>query len=519
MKQVTVTVLWATLLVLQPSVSGEDSLQYILRTIDYLISVKPGVFSVVFYDAAGPDDSRDGIFDNLVKSPRLNHVVKFVIGGSYRGEFDKLPTDPTIVVLNAGNDSKYLQSNETVTSMKSTLNLFSSTTRLLVFVDQSSQAAVQETIYWSSYTASVFMDSATQYVRFCNGLFCWNWPGLGHPMYLFDAGFRAMRGRNISYTGRGNFGFYWNVHWLKETARYLRTDVVEIEHNCTEPRSGSLLYKCLKELEVKIGLKIDVTFNYVWALLLTILVSSEFVRHLCPTHFNNDPILLVVCGFERRNLHQAGRLEKICFLSMIILMFFMSSAFETKILSLMASKPAIQRIKTLADLLKSDVKFYFDVEANPHYKERMIIGDRIFQGDELIHSETIPGVGTLCRKEFVQLLEQIAFDYERNQPFYVVLDYEYYDSPECIDTVWRFIYRQTFITMHGWLVQAGLMEKWKQQWMDKMRSEHIGRRYREDTRFKADLSFDDIKPAWVLLMAGLGISLVTVLAEHGKHVH
>lgn len=200
---------------------------------------------------------------------------------------------------------------------------------------------------------------------------------------------------------------------------------------------------------------------------------------------------------------------------MIILMFFMSSAFETKILSLMASKPAIQRIKTLADLLKSDVKFYFDVEANPHYKERMIIGDRIFQGDELIYSETIPGVGTLCRKEFVQLLEQIAFDSERNQPFYVVLDYEYYDSPECIDTVWRFIYRQTFITMHGWLVQAGLMEKWKQQWMDKMRSEHIGRRYREDTRFKADLSFDDIKPAWVLLMAGLGISLVTVLAEHG----
>ncbi|EDS29781.1 conserved hypothetical protein [Culex quinquefasciatus] len=79
--------LW-TLLALLPLVTltfSEPSLEYILRTIDYLISVKPGVFSVVFYDAAGPDDSGNGIFDELMKSPRLNHVVKYAIASIHPG--------------------------------------------------------------------------------------------------------------------------------------------------------------------------------------------------------------------------------------------------------------------------------------------------------------------------------------------------------------------------------------------------------------------------------------------------
>uniref|UniRef100_A0A8D8BZQ6 (northern house mosquito) hypothetical protein n=1 Tax=Culex pipiens TaxID=7175 RepID=A0A8D8BZQ6_CULPI len=86
--------------------------------------------------------------------------------------------------------------------------------------------------------------------------------------------------------------------------------------------------------------------------------------------------------------------------------------------------------------------------------------------------------------------------------------------PECYETTPRFILQKTFRTIHGWLVEAGLIKQWKQQWMRKVRSEHIGRRYREDTRYKADLSFDDIEPAWMALVAGLAIGLITFLVEY-----
>ncbi|EDS32074.1 conserved hypothetical protein [Culex quinquefasciatus] len=223
---------------------------------------------------------------------------------------------------------------------------------------------------------------------------------------------------------------------------------------------------------------------------------------------------LVICGFERHDLHRAGRWEKTVFLALIILMFFLTNAFETKIVSLMTSKPSIQRIKTLTDLFQSDVKFRYDLENSPHLADDLVVGPLIVQGETPDHGETFPGVGMLCLSEWCEITQEISFDYERMQPFYVLLDYESLDLPECYPTGHRFIFAETFRTMHSTLTEAGLFILWKRQWSAELRSAYSGRRPREDAQKNAYLSFDDMQPAWMALGIGMGISLFVFLTEY-----
>ncbi|KAL1402941.1 hypothetical protein pipiens_005863 [Culex pipiens pipiens] len=113
---------------------------------------------------------------------------------------------------------------------------------------------------------------------------------------------------------------------------------------------------------------------HVWTLLLFVLSLAEAVRHVWPELFKNDPILLAVCGFERHNLHEAGRWEKIFLHSLIILMFLMKNAFETKIISLMVDKPSLQTATKLEDFDKYGLKFRYNLSEHPQSVNHTVIG-------------------------------------------------------------------------------------------------------------------------------------------------
>lgn len=366
-----------------------------------------------------------------------------------------------------------------------------------------------------------------------------------------------MTGVNITYYRdlRPLTDFDWNVRWVKEVASYLNTQASQYLTYC-DPLSGVALQKCLTEqkqqlsgvdikletmqmrpdtsrefaaLETSVPLYTKVAiprdrplnvaelmvmpFNWnVWLLLVLVLVFVEVMKLLFPNLFKNDPTLLVICGFERQSLHGAGSFEKILLFSLTILMFFASNAFESKMLSMMVSKPAIQRIKTMNDLLNSDIKFYADLEAYPSIASQSMFRKMFVQGSISVF-DTVPGVGLLVVEEVADILDLTAFDYERMEPWYVVLDITHQEGSEFFQTRWRYENLEIFRYVRSLLLEAGVVGFWKHVYRSIHRDMCIGRRHRVQIENKVDLDFDDMQPAWVALVIGLSVGWIAFLGE------
>lgn len=535
------------------------ALNYVLDTIEFLASEYFGVFSCVFYDISRRDPYNN-ILNQVLQSPRLSHVVKYVLNSSYQEEFyEQMPFHPTMLLIYPGNEIGHLERNDTIWNMTYTMKLFDPTTKVVVLVGPNRRVAkaMEDQIYWIRFASSAIMNILTMGVTLCNGVYCADLPQVPHPRYLFTLYAREMIGRKITFIlNEQAIPGYWNHKWVDETARYLQTDAVELPHNCVG--TGAEFKECMKRYKLdsyaadillasfavnrtrnfqeiytgipwfmKIAVPRDRPLNavelilmpftwHVWILLMIILALSEFVKRLFPKLFKNDPILLVVCGFERHNLHRAGLWEKTIFISLIIMMFFVSSAFETKIVSMMVSKPSIQRIKTLDDIVNSDVKFYADIEQCPELALNPVVGKLLVQAKQEMMYETIPNSAHMMETGWIELLNELSFDFERMQPFYVVLDDEYYGGNEMYLAKFRSPLREVFRFVHRNLVEAGLMNLWKRQWREEEIEWFSGRRIKMYLEDKRDLDFQDMEPAWIVLAVGLGVSGVVFSGEYFK---
>ncbi|XP_039446702.1 uncharacterized protein LOC120426073 [Culex pipiens pallens] len=547
---------------------NEEALSYVLRAIEYLASVHAGAFSCVLYDVA-PQHPFDNILEGILQAPRLEHVTKYVVNGSKaHPELDdidlgsKLSRKPLLLVLYIRKDFLSFANRGTKRNISNFFYEFDPTTKVLVLFEHGTRYVVQEImdlVQNIKFTYSVLLDIQTMAMVYDNGLHYRRLPKVPHPMFLFETGRRWMAGHKIRYISDPSGRCPWTILWLKETARYLHTEVYKIQHNCSIKSSDGFI-RCLKSLpngrgnfdlmlipgwitpynfkyyyqvitKIPVGMRIAVPrerpFNYaelilmpftglVWTVLVAVIVSSELVKHFYPEHFKNDPFLLAVCGFERHNLHQAGRWEKIIFLSLIIMMFFVTNAFETKIVSFMTNRPSPQRIKTLDDVLNSDVKFYADYESNPHFKRNFAIGKMLSQGTPPDPFDNTPGVGVIEQSDFVETIQKTVFDYERMQLFYVLVDYISFEGPEAYMANARSLFLEPFSTVHERLVEAGLFTYWERDWMATLHFDYSGLRPREDFSSKTDLNFDDLQLAWIVLAIGFGFALLGFLGEHGK---
>lgn len=94
----------------------------------------------------------------------------------------------------------------------------------------------------------------------------------------------------------------------------------------------------------------------VWIVLLVLFTILQAVYQLCPNILRNDPILLSICGYERYDLNKSAPLEKMILFPVIALMFVMTCAYESKLMSFIASRPTSRHIRTMQDLAKSNLK-------------------------------------------------------------------------------------------------------------------------------------------------------------------
>lgn len=528
------TVLVGSTLTYNPKV-----LELSLQILEHLAATEVGIFQCIFYDASAVNPFSI-VLDDLMRSPQLRYAVKTVVYRDYWN--DLFPKEPSVLLIYPGEHKD--QVNENVyQSFTHFLFLFNPATKVIVFVNyfdgypehsthfQLVSMKFKNVIFIDSYTAKIRVSSLTNVAEVTT---------VGNPKTLFDWHKRELHGGNITCVSDGISDP--TRHWITTTARYLNADVHEYKPQQGGPVEPDIyaeqflitdtnpalfrrvMITALETCSIMVprGRPLNAVelmlmpFSWqVWAVLLTILALSEITKHLAPNLFKNDPILLIVCGFERHNLHKAGPTEKIILLSLIIVMFFMSNAFETKIVSLMISKPSIQQIKSLADFDEHGLKFRYDLDVKPHAATHPVIGKYVVHGaDNNFATDYVPGFAVYVNHNSLDIRLRLAYDFERGQPFYVALDERYYDGIQAYRTASRSKLTEVFQFTYVALDEAGILGQWQRQSDDEAYNAYWGRRR---PRGKLDdetyLNIGDMLPAWMALAIGSCVSLVGFLGE------
>ncbi|KAL1398200.1 hypothetical protein pipiens_009157 [Culex pipiens pipiens] len=251
-----------------------------------------------------------------------------------------------------------------------------------------------------------------------------------------------------------------------------------------------------------------------WFLFFVGIIVIKLVSILVPNTFKNDPLLLPICGFERYDLNQAGRNEKVVMLSLIVLFFFISNAYETKIISLMSSKPRITLVTTLQDILDSKTPVKADYKLA--LKFPMFNSVYLYLNSSQTSEQQLDGTSVYLTNGFVgSLLVQraINWDYESNQPRYKVMEQKLAMGVGFYPVPVRSALKHHLGFVQKALFEAGFLARWRHQWIVLSNARYVATTP-EGVNPGADiLSFADLVPAWFVVLCGTVISGVGFVAE------
>ncbi|KAL1402589.1 hypothetical protein pipiens_006021 [Culex pipiens pipiens] len=112
-----------------------------------------------------------------------------------------------------------------------------------------------------------------------------------------------------------------------------------------------------------------------WILLIVLAIAGCLLMLRFPDLFQNDLILMPLCGFERQSLNQVSRFEKFILFPTIIITFILSSAYESKIIAYMTSFPHVPSPRTFEDLLQAGITV--QVESSTSYGVSNLTNNRL----------------------------------------------------------------------------------------------------------------------------------------------
>lgn len=375
------------------STKSLNTADYIVSVIEHLAKTDYGVPHCVFYGTLDRYPL-NGTLEKVLQSTRLESVTKTVItdGNLYMQSFE-LPPDPTLIIM----DGTVISQETPPFLMK-----FEPRTRVIMLYHQAVRVAEYEMyLTFLAYYNVVHLDEFNQRTVLVDIVERAVLKELPRPDRLFKQTLkRNMRGRPIRYCNIFTLPKkHILVRWVKDTATFMNTTIRAVINTCTD----GVLNLCYKEHLRKANVDVSLTehlspqiipnhfgilqtnvlfdrvllaprsplqmvqlltlpFSWqVWTTLILLLISVEVIHLAVPRTFRNEPILMVVCGFERYDLHKADRCEKMALFSLIVLLFFMSRAYETRLLSMMVSRPATRDINTIQDLVESGIRIKHDL--------------------------------------------------------------------------------------------------------------------------------------------------------------
>lgn len=517
-------------------------LDYPLEIISYLLEEHIGTFECIFWDIA----PNSPVLSALMHSHTLQYVTKYVVHGSYRSEL--LPANPSLLILHPGNIydlAPHIQSQD-IYRLLFTIN---PATKVFVFWNIHDvnvfpqmrwvlcQCKYNNVVFFDTSNKAVILSSLARYSVIEDDVV------KPHPKNSLKWFKDQLRGSTIYYDrGQNNAKYHPKHKWVMVTADYINGKALEYRKTKDGPTEADIFiersvafatmdehFRLFFEKTPEVGRVVVprgrslnaveimvLPFDWqVWTMLVVILVLAEVAKRFMPDVFQNDPVMLVVFGFERYNLHHAGRLERIVLQSLIVLMFFITNAFETKIVSLMVDRPSAPTAQKLNDFDKYGLKFRFDLDKNPNGINNSITGKYLVNGPKIELWETIPGFAKYITQDMADLVPKVSYDFERDQSWFVVLEERFLSDSILVHRVgFRSPYMRIFRFTHDALDESGIMRLWWRQASDKFWLETWDfRRPRGKLEEGKFLTFSDLLLAWIILAIGVCVSFLAFIAE------
>lgn len=506
----------------------------IISTIEKLAAREPGVPELVLYELA-LKKRFEGIFGDILRSSTLKLIPRYVIDRKIMLKYGEIPSEPLILLINAKdvpyNDNSILQ----------TLRAFNPNTKVVVVtkLETRNYAYIKRILELLSFYKVTFLNCGPQNN---NQLLASNVESLFYNYIR-----RKMDGKPIRYSSRDELEpLRTELRWIQETAIYLNTTLQQSNHSCSashyELQDECYFYQfesnnvdidcstysmltldasnfyCLlsnvpavkvivvPRLQRNVVELLLLPFNFeVWILLVVIFTAVEVLAFLRPTYFQNDPILLSICGFERRSLHQVNLRERTILITLILLMFIMSCAYEAKLLSMLVYRPVRPKINSLQSLVKSGIKIKTNTLLCPDN-----IRDNILEGIVTASNVTMFGIDMehayIFDKEISKVIISMYYDPKKRIQRYSVMDETLGSYVTAYVLSPRSPLMDAFRHTHNTFVESGIWNVWESKFLF-----HNITAY----NFITDeiLSFWDMVPAWLAFGFGCALSLLALLYE------
>lgn len=250
-----------------------------------------------------------------------------------------------------------------------------------------------------------------------------------------------------------------------------------------------------------------------WIVLTLILVLIEVINLIFPALFKNDPILLLVCGFEQYNLHHTSFREKASLLPLMVFFFLMCNAYETKIISFMMNKPSIGQIQTIQQLKDSGIKIKADLVGQPHLVNDSMLGPLFVQKEDYGRLDGVNAYlfTSLSAPRILATLSN--YDFKLRRPKYVLMNEKRFTTINMFWIGMSSSLAEMFAYTQKVFFESGLYMKWQEQFNDEeIRNDRalFQSAFFDDTIW---LTFEDLESTWAVLAIGLIFSLVVFVFE------
>ncbi|KXJ68917.1 hypothetical protein RP20_CCG001087 [Aedes albopictus] len=528
-----------------------ELLQYTISVVQYYQQQKPGQFKCMLYDLSAGTDN--GWIAQLLSSPQLDSVAKYVFDENVNiGHTGSYLYKQDLTVVYVGDRDlcrfqclfivreffSFLDSNSPLMVLLDTENfrVYGSIGSLLAILEFEKVTYIG-TKFKKVIQMGLFGTRARTMVHF------------PHPKDLIRSNIRNSNRRPIRYS---HIIQPWvpAIFWLKETASYLNTSTIYYSDICNTAEPTPV---CIQTLLAYIDISLDHvdTFHFyrmlfgvvpisrlilvpqgrpinaiemftkpfaweTWVVFLLTLALIATISLVSPTLFKNDPILLVVCGFERYSLHHASTKEKVLLLPMIVFFFLMFNAYGTKMIAFMTDKPSVGNIKTLNELAKSGLKITADLAIDKSLPNDSLLGSLMVHRPIGPDNANLDGTHAHLTTDLeATLLVSMSrnYDYKLHRPRYAII------NERKSTAVYGFVIgvKSPFLEILYYtqkvFFESGLFNRWHKQWEESylvMDRKNYKSREVEHTGM---LSFNDLVSLWMLLTIGLTVSVLIICLE------
>lgn len=386
------------------------------------------------------------------------------------------------------------------------------------------------------------------------GIPAWGMADYPHPKELIRSNIRNSHGRPIGYTWWFDT-WYPAKNWIIETAIYLNTSCQYHPGVCSKATQDYCWLYLVSVSYIDIALDQRLAREYTlysyktlfgvyslayvalvpqgrpynaiemftkpfagetWVVLLLTLILIILISKIFPTLFKNYPVLAVLCGFERYNLHHASAKGKFALLPMMILCFLVFNAYRSKLIAFMTDKQAFGNIKTLNELAKSDLRIKADLETDKSLANGTLLGSQMVHEPTINWGQQLDGQHAYLRMDLeASALVALSrnYDFKMNRPKYIIINERISSNIVVHYLGMKSPLGEMFYYTQKVFFESGLLIYWQKDWEFKYVLEDFILHKGFEVADFGTISSGDLVATWIVLAVGLMSSLAVLFLE------